>query len=196
MADIETTIKVLAEAERLDLEWQNLTQGISPTDYTTALESTVRILARHVSESNSTQTLSNDPEPDRPSLYSAISAEVEHKRLFEDAVIKLAGCGDIEQTKAPAPALEPWMEEAPGDPKPKDFQAWWTAARYFARLHVAESPKLLENKERLFDKVARDLFDRNIKRGRGTPPKPLSGESLKKPLANLNYSIPVNPLLR
>jgi hypothetical protein len=64
---------------------------------------------------------------------------------------------------------QPWWKVDPRDPPAgKDFQPWFTPARYLAREFVKADPSLLRKKELLAKKVADALFDRRITRRGGT----------------------------
>ena len=65
---------------------------------------------------------------------------------------------------------KPWLLHSQGDPDP--VQPWYTPARYFARLLVIESPRLLADKARLAEKVVPFLAAKQIsKRGGKKPPQ-------------------------
>lgn len=67
--------------------------------------------------------------------------------------------------------VKPWLIPDPNDPPTKID--WHPAARYFARQHIADDHKLLNNKASLAKKVQKSLADHKIyKRGKEKLPTP------------------------
>ncbi len=76
----------------------------------------------------------------------------------------------------------PWKIVDPRDPEPE--HTWYTAARYFARQLVKESPTLLNKKDRLAQKVVQSLTGVGIKKRGGK--KPFDPGTVKKAFHNVN----------
>lgn len=83
-----------------------------------------------------------------------------------------------------APGDSPWLIPHPEDRDP--VRSWYIAARYFARVLVKESPNLLNNRQKLAEKTAKELFNRGIKnKGKeylsGTIKNAFTGVKLDRP---------------
>jgi len=100
-------------------------------------------------------------------------------------IINLALDDNIVPVKS-EPDSKPWNVKDERDPEPSHFQAWYTAARYFARILIKDDPSLLQKTEQLVKKIQSDLLKINVtKRGGKKPP---ATATIKKALQNIKFN--------
>jgi hypothetical protein len=123
----------------------------------------------------------NEVEIDLPKYFKWLIEDVAWENLPAEILDRVSGKGKIKSGPVPT---SPWLVVDSKDPKP--LQAWYTAARYFARDLVKGDPSLLRNRNRLHKKIYEQLKQVGVnKRGGLVPPDP---ETIRKALTNIKFS--------
>lgn len=125
------------------------------------------------------QAITLDPRLSRPDCRYITLASLRSWAEENDAVTQLL-CG-LQPYALEGTSIEPWRQEAPGDPKPE--QPWYTPARYFARELTKEDPSLHGKRELLASKISEKLAEHEIFKRGGK--KPLASGTILKALSNV-----------